>query len=294
MRPNNLAQPKSIIIPFGIREKYIAKNLRENNIISSEYLFLIYKHIFFWGKNIYSGEYEFSPGANIIDVTKKLVTRGVKYRKVTIPGGLTIYQIGQILENSLGLMGSFPYDIPEGALFPETYFYTYGDNINLIIKSMKKAMTETINNLTATRRLPKPISNTSELIILASIVEKEAKLEEEKPIIASVYLNRLKIGMRLQSCPTALYAVTKGGRNPLTRKPSKEDMKIDSSYNTYKVANLPPSPIACPSKSSIEAVLNPSATEYLYFVVCDAFGGHKFAASYQQHLKNIKAPECVR
>ncbi|NDB82007.1 MAG: endolytic transglycosylase MltG [Alphaproteobacteria bacterium] len=292
IRVNSLPESKDVIISSGMGARQIARLLVKEGVIHNEYLFLLYKKTFFNNNIIIAGEYEFTPYMNLKEVMNQLINKHLKLRKITIAEGLTISQIQKILEDTHGLVGKFPENIEEGSLLPETYLYTSGDDIEKIVAQMRSSMDGLLKKLIGQKNLIPPISDAKKLVILASIIEKEAKLDEEKPIIASVFWNRLKIGMKLQSCATALYGVTDGGKIILGRKLSKEDIQIDSPYNTYKITGLPVGAISCPGKISLEAAINPSDTKYLYFVKCGNRGGHKFATNYADHLANISSPEC--
>ncbi len=290
----HLDHSKSVIIERGMSERQVARLLEKEGIISQEYLFFLYKKLFFYKSNIRAGEYEFSASQSIKNVAQKLVTGDVLYRKITIPEGLTNFQIIKIIESHEGLNGEIEDMIEEGSMFPDTYYYTYGESKKHLIQTMQNRMNKIVRALSNQINTRDLINDEKKLIILASIIEKEAKLDEEKPIIASVFLNRLRIGMMLQSDPTALYAVTQGGALELNRRPNKEDMKIDSPYNTYITKGLPPGPIGSPGAKSLEAAISPAKTRYLYFYLCGHQGAHKFASTYKEHLQNIKSRICKR
>ena len=146
-------------------------------------------------------------------------------------------------------------------------------------------MDRTVEALWEKRNKSIPLSDSKEAIILASVVEKEAALQKEMPLIASAFINRLNKGMKLQSDPTALYAVTDGKYN-LKRALTYQDLKFKSPYNTYVVTGLPRGPISNPGKKALAAVLNPAQTNYIYFVA-DGTGGHRFAATYKEHQQNV-------
>jgi len=150
---------------------------------------------------------------------------------------------------------------------------------------MGRALDRTLSELWPGRAPGLPIATPEEAVVLASIVEKETGVAGERPLVASVFVNRLKKGMRLQSDPTVVYGLT-GGRGPLGRALIRKDLQTPSPYNTYLIDGLPPGPIANPGRAAIEAVLNPATTAYLYFVA-DGSGGHAFAKTLAEHNRNV-------
>jgi UPF0755 protein len=190
----------------------------------------------------------------------------------------------EILSATEGLDGFIPNDIEEGSLMPTTYHYQWGDTYESVIKKMKDDMTKATNELWLTRRADLPIMTSREAVILASIVEKETGVADERGLVASVFINRLKKGMPLQSDPTAVYGITKGA--PLGRVPLRKDIQDDNPYNTYKIPALPPGPICNPGIESIKAVLNPPDTDYIFFVATGN-GGHNFSVTLDEHNRNV-------
>lgn len=173
---------------------------------------------------------------------------------------------------------------PEGSLLPETYYFPRGTEREKIIKHIQKAMKEKLTESWAQRLPDFPLTSPEELVVLASIVEKETAHHEEKPVIAAVFLNRLHQGMPLQADPTVHYSLTEG-KGDLGRDLTHEDLNIPSSYNTYLNIGLPPSPITNPSLSSLKAALSPAKVPYLYFVA-NGCGKHTFSTNLEEHQKN--------
>jgi UPF0755 protein len=198
---------------------------------------------------------------------------------------LSSAEIIALLESAEGLTGEIGDIPPEGTLLPETYHFSYGDARADIVARMKAGVSEAIEALWPKRRADLPLKSPEEAIVLASIVEKETGVAEERPMVAGVFVNRLERGMPLQSDPTVIYALTMG-KAPLGRKLAKPDLEADSPFNTYRYKGLPPAPIANPGRAALEAVANPSRTDELYFVA-DGTGGHVFSSTLEEHNQNV-------
>ena len=203
---------------------------------------------------------------------------------VTIPEGLTAAQISVIVLNADGLVGDLA--VPqEGSVLPNTYDYTRGTEREILIARTQQAMRLQLASLWRTRAPGLPLHSEFQALILASIVEREAKLPVERPMIARVFLNRLGNGMKLQADPTALYGAS-GGAGNLDRALVHDDLVVSNSYNTYEIDGLPAGPICSPGIAAITAVLHPAAGDALYFV-SDGTGGHVFATSLGAHNDNV-------
>jgi UPF0755 protein len=183
------------------------------------------------------------------------------------------------------LMGEIKGTIPEGYLMPSTYFFSYGDQRENLVSQMRVNMSAVLDEVMLRLSPDSPLKTRIDVLTLASIVEKEATLDVERPIIASVFINRLKKGMKLQADPTTIYAVTEG-KFKLDRPLTRQDLALASSYNTYYAKGLPPTPISCPGRKSLEAVVMPAKTDYLYFVV-NGKGGHHFSKSLEEHNSHV-------
>lgn len=284
--PNNLKAPITLLLKPGYSTPYIAHILEENNVIRSKFLFVLYVKIIAKNKKLIAGEYEFLPKKTLKQVVTEISKGESISRKITIHEGLTSKQIVDLLNNEARLAGSISEIPKEGTLFPDTYKFKYGDLRTKIIKAMEEKMSGTLKKLQP--RIPKTgvITSVDDLVKLASIIEKEAANDAEKPLVASVFLNRLKKKMKLQADPTIIYGITMG-RNDLGRELSKKDLETDGPYNSYTNYGLPPTPISCPGIKSLEAVLNPAQTNYLYFVV-NGSGGHNFSSNLSDHNNHVK------
>ena len=232
-----------------------------------------------------TGEYEIQYGENVFSVINKMFLGKKVIRKLTIPEGYTVKRIVEVLNSNKFLFGEISgCEIKEGELSPNTYFYTFGDSKISIINKMRNQMA-----VVRSKYYKQNKTNLSfdEVVILASIIEKESGNFDEQPLISSVFHNRLAIGMRLQSDPTVIYALT-DGYGIMERKITRKDLLFSSPYNTYRNAGLPPAPICCPGENAIKAVLNPKETNYMFFVAKADHSGHIFAKEYKEHLKNIQ------
>lgn len=276
---------KIIELVKGDRLSIVADKLYDSNIINSKFLFKVWMYLSWQQNNIKTGEYEILQNATLNDI-KNTITSGRMYNKfLTIPEGLTVKQIFEILNSHDDLNEKITVKVEDGELLPQTYAYNKLVSKNDLVLKMKDAMTETINKEWEIRDENISLKNKKEAVILASMVEKETSIPEERPIIASVFYNRLSQNMRLQSDPTVVYTLTKKYGNMNGRKLYKKDLEIPTPYNTYKIKGLPVGAIANPGIESIRAVLHPAKTEYFYFVA-DGTGGHKFAKTLEEHEKN--------
>ncbi|MBX7146894.1 MAG: endolytic transglycosylase MltG [Alphaproteobacteria bacterium] len=276
----------TIIITPGMSISEIAQKLYQEKIIPSVFLFPFMVHVVAQQKPLKAGEYFFEQSITPRLAIDMMARGQVVVRKLTVPEGLTIREIIDLVNKAEGLKGDILQPLPkEGDLLPETYFYSWGDQKQDLIKRMSQAMKNFLTEVWPRRNVNSFITTPYEAIILASIVEKETGLPNERPRVASVFLNRLKIKMRLQSDPTVIYALT-DGQEELNRSLVHNDLQIDNPYNTYMYEGLPPGPIANPGKASIEAVLKPENTDELYFVA-DGKGGHVFAKTLTEHNRNV-------
>ena len=266
----------------------ITTNLYKENIIDNKFFFksLIFSSLS--QKILKAGEYEFYNN-NIFQIIRKIRVGDVYQRRITIPEGLTSNEIIDIIKKTEGIVlnqEGFKEIVEEGTLFPSTYFYVYGTNSNIIINNMKKRMQSTLIEAWKNRDKDLDINNHKDVVILASIIEKETSLNSEKSKIAQVFLNRLRLNMKLQSDPTVIYGIERE-LGIKKKELTKNDLNHESSFNTYLVHGLPESPICNPGKESIIAATNPSKGDLLFFVA-NGEGGHNFSSSYDEHIENVK------
>lgn len=298
-KPAHRDQSETILIERGSGTKQIASQLESQNLIANKWVFLAAVRAQGRNANLKAGEYEITAQASMADIIRQLHDGKVIERKVTIPEGRTSFEIVRILNTLTDIKGDKITDIPdEGTLLPDTYHYTSSETRADKIAQMKQAMEDVKAELWEGRQKDLPFTTWEDAITLASIVEKETGVAHERKTIAGVFINRLRTGMALQSDPTVIYAITKGehkndGQGPLGRRLLSKDLQMDSAYNTYKNAGLPPGPIANPGKDAIEAVLHPEANDFLYFVA-DGTGGHVFAKTLAEHNKNVAEWRKVR
>lgn len=285
--PGELNQEKILVIESDISLKKIINKLSDQKIIK-------YPNIFFFStkllltrnSNFKSGEYIFYPHSTALQVLIILKEGKSILHKLTVVEGETVFNILNKIKKENLLIGEITSEVTEGSLMPDTYFYSYGENKEQIVKKMHQAMCHLLDSFV--KQLPShlPIKSKIEILTLASIIEKETHLDSERPIIAAVFLNRLKKGMKLQADPTVIYSITKG-KFKFNRALSKKDLLTPSPYNTYYSYGLPPSPISCPSFKSLEAVIHPAKTDVLYFV-SNGRKGHNFSNTLIGHNRNIR------
>ena len=266
----------------------ITTNLYKENIIDNKFFFKFLIFSSLSQKVLKAGEYEFYNN-NIFEIIRKIRVGDVYQRRITVPEGLTSNEIIDIIKKTEGIVlnqEGFKEIVEEGTLFPSTYFYVYGTNSNIIINNMKKRMQSTLIEAWKNRDKDLDINNHKDVVILASIIEKESSLNSEKSKIAQVFLNRLRLNMKLQSDPTVIYGIERE-LGIKKKELTKNDLNHESSFNTYLVHGLPESPICNPGKESIIAATNPSKGNLLFFVA-NGEGGHNFSSSYEEHIENVK------
>lgn len=284
--PGDLSEEKIIVIKPNLSIHKISLVLKEEGVISNRQLFEVISQIYSYHSQLKSGEYSFTPGITPYQVIRKLVIGKSIVHRLFIPEGFMVSEILEKINSEQRLSGKITGNIPEGYLMPSTYFYTYGDQRERIIDEMRKQMSLALDEVMA--KLPKesPLKTRMDVLTLASIIEKEAGNDRERPKIAAVFINRLKKGMKLQADPTTIYAITEG-KYKLERSLKRSDMQIASPYNTYHAYGLPPGPISCPGRASLEAAVTPAKTNALYFVV-DGKGGHNFSKTFREHNRYVQ------
>lgn len=285
-RPGSLTEEQNVFIPKGASSRSVARHLAEANVIRSPLLFLIAARVHGLDKHLRAGEYVFEPGASMISVMDKIARGEVFYHKITIPEGWATGKILYTIAVHPALSGEFTVDVKEGELLPETYSFEYGTSRDSLILQAKEAMKKAKEKIWAERDANLPLKNIDEMVTLASIIEKETSRPSERRLVSSVFVNRLRKGMKLQTDPTVIYALTEG-ESEFGRTLKKKDLSVDSPYNTYKYYGLPPTPICNPGLEALYAAAHPEKSSYLYFVA-DGTGGHNFATNLNDHNVNVR------
>jgi UPF0755 protein len=282
--PGPLTVDKPVVVR-GNSASEIADVLLNEKVIDNGLIFWVGVKMLGVDQRLHKGEFQFPAKASIEAVIDTLVEGKSIDRSVTIPEGKTSEEVVAILKANEFLAGEIK-DVPkEGTLMPDTYKFTRGDPRARILTWMADAQRTVLNDIWKRRSADLPIRSAQELVILASIVEKETSKADERPRIAGLFMNRLNAHMRLQSDPTIVYGLV-GGKGPLGHGLTKDEIAKPTPYNTYTIDGLPPGPIANPGRAAMEAVASPSRTKELYFVA-DGTGGHVFAETLEQHTRNV-------
>jgi UPF0755 protein len=283
--PGPLAAAKVVEVPRGLGMRGIADLLEKEGVIDQPFVFLGGVLVLKARGTLKHGEYRFAAHASMADVAIAMIEGKALQHLFTMPEGLTSEQVVARLLADTALSGDIK-DIPaEGTLLPDSYKFTRGMTREQIIHRMQEAHDRVLADIWAHRSPDLPLKTPQELVTLASIIEKETGRADERTRVAAVFVNRLRRKMRLQSDPTIIYGLT-GGKGSLGHPITKSEKDQPNPFNTYQIDGLPPGPIANPGRASLEAAANPARTKELYFVA-DGSGGHLFAESYEQHLKNV-------
>ena len=282
--PGPLAVDTVVIIKPGNGVATIAGLLSRHGIVQNPWLFRLRSRIDGDDTALRAGEYAFPAGVSIRGVIDVLTSGETVVRKVTLAEGLTSAEFIALVNQADGLTGGVTISANDGDLLPETYHYSWGDDRSDLVQRMRRNMDTTLADLWAKREPGLPLATPEDAVILASIVEKETGVAEERALVAGVFVNRLRKGMRLQSDPTVVYGLTFG--EPLGRSLSRADLRSETDYNTYRIKGLPPTPICNPGIDALKAVLHPAETDALYFVA-DGTGGHVFSRTLREHNRNV-------
>jgi UPF0755 protein len=273
-----------VLVAPGDHVATIAQNLAKAGVVANANLFRLGVRLRNLQGTLKAGEYGFPAHVSMADVQGILASGKSIQHKITAAEGLTSQMIYDIVRNDPVLVGDAGAVPDEGTLLPETYLFTRGTTRAKIIAQMKKAQKDVLAKLWPGRAEDLPVTTQAQAITLASIVEKETALADERRHVASVFANRLRMGMKLQSDPTIIYDITKG--YPLGRGIRESELLRASPHNTYAIPGLPPTPICNPGKDAIAAVLNPAASSDLYFVA-NGKGGHVFSATVSDQNRNV-------
>jgi UPF0755 protein len=284
--PGPLAEDKMVNIPPRSGLVDIADLLKREGVMDEHRMIFVGGVLALKARSeLKAGEYVFPKHASVRDIVETIVEGKVVQHQLTIPEGLTSEQIvARLLENDI-LSGNIKSVPREGSLLPDGYYFNRGFTREQMVQRMRQAQDRLVREVWERRNPDLPLKTPDQLVILASIIEKETGKSEERTRVAAVFANRLKQKMKLQSDPTIVYGLVYG-KGPLGRALSRADIAQPTPYNTYVIDGLPPGPIANPGRASIEAAANPARTKELFFVA-DGTGGHAFAETYDQHLKNV-------
>lgn len=284
-KPGPLAAPAAVVVPRGAGLEAIAHRLAGAGVIAEPTLFAVVAKVTGKARGLKAGEYLFPAAVSAHDALGIIERGETVVRRLTVAEGLTSLQAIAELAEAEGLVGEAGAPPPEGSLLPETYHYSWGDERPALLRRMRRSMDEALTRLWAERAPGLPFDTPEQAVVLASIVERETGVGAERGLVAGVFVNRLKRGIRLQSDPTVSYGIAGGAG--LERALTRADLQAETPYNTYTIAGLPPGPICNPGLASLQAVLKPAETEFLYFVA-DGTGGHAFAKTLDEHNRNVR------
>lgn len=290
VRSGPLEDSRVFAVPSGAGLSSIAGQLEEDGFIDSAVMLKLNAKFTGIGGALKTGEYPIEAGASMQDIITVLESGKTVLYPVTLPEGLTSAQMMRIIAKAETLTGEMPPTPPEGSLLPETYMHPRGMSRAALVSKMKSAQTQLLDELWDARKSGLPITSKEEALILASVVEKETGIGAERDMVAGVFTNRLRLGMRLQSDPTIIYGVSQGeilrGRDGKQRGLRRSEIDRKTDWNTYQIDGLPKTPICNPGAKAIAAVLNPGKTDALFFVA-DGTGGHVFSKTNAEHNRNV-------
>jgi len=307
-QPGSFDDERVVAVKAGASADEVA-DLVQRDGLGNRWIFLAGIRLEGQGANLKAGEYRVPAHASLQDIMQEMINGRVVAHRVTIPEGLTTRQVVDCLmadtalvngytsgltseqvdncrRNTEGLTGTIASLPAEGSLLPDTYAFSRGDTRQSVIDRMASDQARMVSDIWSRRAADVPLKSPAELVTLASIIEKETSRADERSRVAAVYVNRLRIKMKLDADPTLVYAVFNGSAPPAGYRLTNTDKQVISPYNTYTNAGLPPGPIANPGRASLEAAANPSRTKDLYFVA-DGSGGHVFAETFEDHQRNV-------
>ena len=286
-RRGPLETAKTVVVARGQGVQSIAQQLAREGAIDIPLLFSAGVTLYKAQDKLHAGEYELKPGVSMREIMDIMSSGKTILHGLTVPEGLTSKQVIALVNASEMLSGPLVDAVPaEGSLLPETYKFTRGTPRDQVIKRMRADLNKALEVAWQKRDPSLPLKSPAELLVLASIVEKETGIAEERPRVAAVFVNRLRKGMRLQSDPTILYGLHGGDAWTMPRTLTRSELDQPNPYNTYQIDRLPPGPIANVGVAALEAVVRPADTKDLYFVA-DGTGGHAFAETLAEHNKNV-------
>ena len=288
-KPGPLTKPAIVTINKGDGLAVISNKLARADVIATSVEFQVASLITRQSSKLKAGGYEFSVNMSLQEVIAKIVRGDVAQRKITFPEGMTSLQMIRKMQDNSYIHCEGVKIPAEGSLLPDTYVFSLsekGYDCNALIQRMQKEMLIALQDAWNKRSPNLPYASPEEMLIMASIIEKETGVASERRHVASVFVNRLNKGMRLQSDPTIIYGLV-GGEGRLGRGIKRSEIRKETPYNTYVIDALPPTAIANPGKASLQAAANPAVSDDLFFVA-DGTGGHVFAKTLKEHQANVK------
>jgi UPF0755 protein len=295
-RPGPYAEPRTFTVERGSSGAAIAEKLEAEGLISDALLFRI-SNRFRGGAALQAGEYRIPAHASVEQIVELMTSGDALQHAITFPEGITIAGAMKIIEESDVLTGDMPEAPPEGSILPDTYHVQRGMTRAVLLQQMRDARDEAVAEIWASRQPNLPLETPDDLVNLASIVERETGVASERPLVAAVFVNRLRRPMRLETDPTIIYGVclrhpdrcrdgrlvdAQGNRRVIRAS----EVAMDTGYNTYRIDGLPPTPIANPGRAALEATANPAQSNAIFFVA-DGTGGHVFASTLAEHNANV-------
>lgn len=287
-------EDRTFVVESGNVLATVSRRLEEQGFISNADLFNYGSRILRRGDNLRAGEFNIAAHSSMVDIIRELTEGTPIQMHVVVPEGFTSWQVVERVNNDANLTGNIEVLPPEGSLLPGAYSYRRGDTRESVIAAMTVAMDEALAEIWEGRDPDLPLETPADLVNLASIVERETGLASERGTVAGVFVNRINIGMRLQSDPTIIYGITLG-QGSLGRGLRRSEIDQRTPYNTYQIDGLPAGPIANPGVESLRATANPEEHDYLYFVAAGAVptDGHVFARTYAEHQQNVAAYRAI-
>lgn len=296
-RPGPKAEPQTFMVERGASGADIANALERQGLINDALLFRIANRLYASGRTMQAGEYQIPAHASVRQIVEMMASGEALQHALTFHEGITIAAAMKIIEQSEVLTGDMPDAPPEGSILPETYHVQRGMTRAALLQQMRDARDRVLAEVWEGRDPNLPVSSPEELVTLASIVERETGIAAERPQVAAVFVNRLRVPMRLESDPTIIYGVCRqfpdrcvDGRlvnaQGQRRTIRQSEIALNTGYNTYRIDRLPPTPICNPGRAALEATAHPAQSNALYFVA-DGTGGHVFAASLAEHNANV-------
>jgi UPF0755 protein len=295
-RPGPFPEPRPFVVERGASGAAIADKLEAEGFISDALLFRIANRLR-GGSALQAGEYEIPANASTQQIVDLMTSGDALQHAITFPEGITIAAAMKIIEDSTVLTGDMPETPPEGSILPDTYHVERGMTRAALLQQMRNAHDAAVTEIWASRQPNLPLATPDDLVNLAAIVERETGVASERPLVAAVFINRLRRPMRLETDPTIIYGVclrhpgrcrdgrlvdAQGNRRVIRAS----EVAMDTGYNTYRIDGLPPTPIANPGRAALEATANPAQSNAIFFVA-DGTGGHVFASTLAEHQANV-------